>query len=120
LEFLRVVPTVWDETKVLDGSVGEHIIMARRSGRNWFVGGMTADHPYNMQLPLGFLGKGNYTAHIFADPKDNHASYEGVVETKRAVTSRDALDVSMRVAGGVAAYFEPQDAGEPHTVAVAQ
>ncbi|MEA2261225.1 MAG: alpha-glucosidase, partial [Acidobacteriaceae bacterium] len=120
LEFLRVVPTVWDETKVLDGSVGEHIIIARRSGRNWFVGGMTADHPYNMQLPLGFLGKGNYTAHIFADPKDNHASYEAVVETKRAVTSRDALDVSMRVAGGVAAYFEPQDAGEPHTVAVAQ
>jgi alpha-glucosidase len=39
LEFLRVVPTVWDETKVLDGAVGEHIVMARRRGQQWFSAG---------------------------------------------------------------------------------
>ena len=42
LEFLRVVPTVWEQTKVLDGAVGEHIVVARQSGGNWFLGGMTA------------------------------------------------------------------------------
>ncbi len=114
LEFLRVVPTVWDETRVLDGEVGEHIVIARRSGRDWFVGGMTGDQPYRFHMPLTFLGKGSYVAHIFADPKDEHASYEALTETKQTVTSGDSLDLSMRLAGGAAIYFTPADAGEQH------
>lgn len=107
LEFLRVVPTVWDETKVLDGAVGEHIVIARRNGDKWFVGAMTGDQAYNYQLSLGFLGSGTYTAHLFTDPEDPNASYEALSQGDRTVTSKDTLTLHMRPAGGAALYFEP-------------
>jgi alpha-glucosidase len=107
LDFLRVVPTVWDETKVLDGEVGEHIVMARRQGQRWFIGGMTSDKPYDYHLPLTFLPKGEYVAHIFADPADANASYEALAQSTRQVTSQDSLDLHMRLAGGAAIYLEP-------------
>ncbi len=107
LDFLRAVPTVWDETRVLDGVVGEHIVMARRSGQRWFIGGMTGDRPYNYRLPLSFLPKGEYMAHVFADPQDTTASYEELAQTTRHVTAGDTLDLAMRLAGGVAIYLEP-------------
>ncbi len=42
-----MVPTVWDETRVLDGEVGKHIVVARRSGKDWFIGGMSGDEAYS-------------------------------------------------------------------------
>ncbi len=107
LDFLRAVPTVWDETKVLDGAVGEHIVIARRSGKRWFVGGMTADQPYTYHLPLTFLGPGAFTAHLSLDPTDPKASYESLTQSTKTVTARDTLTLPMRVAGGAALYFEP-------------
>jgi alpha-glucosidase len=107
LDFLRVVPTIWDETRVLDGAVGEHIVVARRQGNRWFVGGMTADQPYTYRLPLSFLGKGTYTAHLFTDPTNPEASYESLDQSTRTVTSKDTLPLPMRLAGGAALYFEP-------------
>ena len=107
LEFLRAVPTVWDETRVMDGVVGEHIVMARRSGKRWFVGGMTADTSYSYTMPLSFLGRGTYTAHLYLDPQDPAAKYEALAESTRRVTSADTLTLNMRVAGGAALYFEP-------------
>lgn len=110
LDFLRVVPTVWDETKVLDGLVGEHIVIARRKGDRWFVGGMTGDHSYAYRLPMNFLGKGRYTAHLFLDPRDTGASYEALDQSTRTVTAADTLMLPMRPAGGAALYFEPVEA----------
>ncbi len=107
LDFLKVVPTVWDESKVVDGVVSEHIVMARRRGQKWFVGGMTADKAYNYRMPLSFLPKGDYIAHIYADPTDDGASYEAMLQTTKHVTSADTIDLHMRPAGGVAMYLEP-------------
>jgi len=107
LDFLRVVPTVWDETRVLDGAVGEHIVIARRSGKRWFVGGMTADQAYSYRLSLGFLGSGSYTAHLYLDPAKAGARYEALDQNTRKVTQKDTLTLNMRVAGGAALYFEP-------------
>ena len=110
LDFLRVVPTVWDETRVLDGSVGEHIVMARRSGKRWFVGGMTADNAYRYPLSLSFLGPGKYTAHLYLDPDlppANTGGYEALTQLTRTVTAKDTITLPMRPAGGAALSFEP-------------
>lgn len=107
LSFLRAVPTVWDETRVLDGAVGEHIVMARRNGKQWFIGGMTGDQPYDYRMALSFLPKGRYVAHIFADPQKAGASYEALSETTQDVTNTDSLELHLRLAGGVAIYLEP-------------
>jgi alpha-glucosidase len=107
LEFLRAVPTVWDETRFLQGDVARDIVLARRNGSRWFLGAMTADAPSERKVSLSFLGKGRYHAHIFADPADPNASYEALTVSTREVTAADSLDLKLRPAGGAAVYFEP-------------
>jgi len=54
LSFLEVVPTVWDETRLLDGIVGDYVVMARRSGDNWFIGAMTDEETRQLNVTLDF------------------------------------------------------------------
>ncbi|WP_263413022.1 glycoside hydrolase family 97 protein [Terriglobus aquaticus] len=106
LSFLRGLPTVWDETRGLDGEVGKHVIVARRKDKDWWLGGITADDEYMLQLPLRFLGNGRYVAHVYQDPTAPDAPYTEVREETRTVTSADLLSVKMRPAGGIAVHFE--------------
>ena len=108
LEFLRVVPTVWDETRVLDGEVGKHIVIARRSGKDWFIGGMSGDEAYSFTLPVAFLGPGKFTGTIFSDPNDPGANYESLRIDKRNFSANDAIDIRMRPAGGVAIHLRAE------------
>jgi alpha-glucosidase len=66
-EFLKVVPTSWDETRVLAGEIGQYIVVARRHGQEWYVGAMNNEQAREIELPLGFLGGGNYRMTGFAD-----------------------------------------------------
>jgi alpha-glucosidase len=106
LEFLRLVPTVWDDTKVLNGEVGKYITMARRSGRSWFIGAMTDGQERTLEIGLDFLGRGKYAAHVFADAPDSGKNAEKLVENKRVVTAKDKLTVKMASGGGFAAYLK--------------
>jgi alpha-glucosidase len=68
LEFFDYVPTVWDETKVLHGKIGEYAVIARRSGENWFIGCMNADDRHSFDISLNLLDKERqYVAHIYSD-----------------------------------------------------
>ncbi|MHB8898424.1 MAG: glycoside hydrolase family 97 protein [Thermoguttaceae bacterium] len=68
LEFYRRVPTVWDDTRVIDGRIGEYAVIARRSGDEWFIGAMTDSQPRTLALPLDFLDRGKkYTARVYLD-----------------------------------------------------
>jgi len=68
LEFFDYVPTVWDDTKVIHGKIGEYAVIARRSGKNWFIGCMNADEQRSLEVPLNFLVKERrYIAHIYSD-----------------------------------------------------
>jgi len=67
LEFLKEVPTTWDETIALDGRVGDYLVIARKSGEVWYVGGMTDWDPRTLTVDFSFLKKGKYKAHIFQD-----------------------------------------------------
>ena len=60
-EFLKLVPTTWDEVKVLDGKIGEYVVIARRHGSDWYVGAIT-DQPRKLSIPLAFLGPGAFDA----------------------------------------------------------
>lgn len=70
LEFFDRVPTVWDDTRVLDGQIGEYAVMARRSGEEWFLGAMNSETPRTLAVPLDFLDpQKSYTARIYShDP----------------------------------------------------
>ena len=65
--FISEIPTVWDETKALDGKVADYIVMARRKGDTWYVGGLTDWDARDMSVALDFLADGEYAVEIFRD-----------------------------------------------------
>jgi len=66
-EFLRQVPTTWDEIRVLDAKLHQYIIIARRKGDNWYIGSINNREARSINIPLGFLPAGNFTATIYTD-----------------------------------------------------
>lgn len=66
-DFIASVPEIWDETRGLDGKVGEYIAIARRSGLDWYVGAMTDWNSREMTLDLSFLPEGDYKVELYRD-----------------------------------------------------
>jgi alpha-glucosidase len=66
-DFLKVVPSTWDETRVLAGEIGKYIVIARRHGTDWYLGAMTNEDAHEVQVPLDFLGRANYQMTMYAD-----------------------------------------------------
>ncbi len=100
-DFIASVPTVWDETVALDGKVGEYVIVARRSGDVWYIGGLTNWDARDVELDLNALGTGGWNVEMFADGvnvEKNAKDYK-VVRTQNT----DKLKVRMASGGGFAA-----------------
>ena len=70
--FIADVPTVWDESIVLDGKMGEYIVTARRSGNVWYVGGITDWTARDIEVDCSFLGGKTYDATLFKDGANAH------------------------------------------------
>ena len=101
-EFIAGIPTVWDETKPLDGKVGEYVVMARRSGDEWYVGALTNWDERDLAIDLSFLPAGNYTIEYYKDSinADRAArDYKKVVED----FTPGKINVHMAPGGGYAA-----------------
>lgn len=107
MAFLDEVPTVWDETRAVEGDPGEYVVVARRSGVKWYLGGITTWTPRTLDVPLTFLGPGKYLAEIFADGADASQNAKSLAITKKWVTASDHLSAQMAPGGGVAVIFTP-------------
>ena len=70
--FITRIPTVWDETRVLDGKLGEYIITARRKGNIWYVGGITNWQERDVELDFSFLGEQVFCGTLFKDGVNAH------------------------------------------------
>lgn len=106
-EFIRQVPTTWDEVRVLDGTPREFISVARRSGRDWYVGSITNWDARDVKVPLSFLGDGNYVAEIYADAPDAGTEATHTAFTRQPVQRDTVLDVHMVSGGGNAIWIHP-------------
>jgi len=104
-DFLKLVPTWWDETRVLVGEVGEALVTARRKGTTWYVGGMSAKRAHSFALPLSFLGRGRYSARLWKDAPDTATDPNQLTTETLDVTARDTLKVSTQPDGGFVAQF---------------
>ena len=105
-DFLKVVPTVWDETKVLDGEVGKHMVIARRSGTQWFLGALTDSNAREIPVKLDFLAKGQWNLKLWSDAPDADINAEHLVTEQRAVASGDTITIKMAPAGGWVGLLE--------------
>ena len=106
-EFLEKAPTVWDETRVLNGEPSEYVTIARRHGKDWYLGSMTNWTSRDLTVPLSFLGPGEWNAKIFADgPNADENAKSLSIQTKH-VTAGDTLPLHLASGGGAAVIFSP-------------
>jgi alpha-glucosidase len=108
LKFLSAVPATWDETRVLTGKVGEYIAVARRHGREWFIGSIAGKNGVELDLPLEFLGPGEYTAEIYADAPDADQHPMNTVVEQKNVNRSGRIHVKMAPGGGQAVHVRPR------------
>lgn len=114
IEFFQHVPTVWDDTKVINGEIGKFATIARRSGDDWFIGTINDSEPRQLELPLNFLTTGRqYIAHIYSDNDSVPTRTHVAVETC-PVDSLTTLDVPLQAAGGQAVWITPLQNKEIH------
>ncbi len=106
-DFLKIVPTTWDDTRVLNGAVSDYITVARRSGTDWYIGAMTDSTARVLKAPLDFLGAGRYRAEIWADA-DEAADYPDRIRKEvRTVTAGDVLELKLAGSGGQVVHLTP-------------
>ncbi|RZF57452.1 glycoside hydrolase family 97 protein [Sphingobacterium corticibacterium] len=109
LEFFDQVPTVWDDTKVLQGEIGKYITVARRSNEQWFLGTISNNDFRELRIPLDFLEKGKeYTAKIYKDDLDVQTRTKvGIKEI--TVNHSTILEANLLASGGQAIWIFPNE-----------
>lgn len=106
-DFIKQVPPTWDEVRVLSGRPMQNITLARRSGKDWYVGSLTNWDARTVKVPLSFLGSGKYVAEIYADAPDAAVEPTHTTFTRRPVDRTTVLDVHMVSGGGNAIWIHP-------------
>lgn len=105
LDVLRSLPTVWDESRLIDAAPDSHAVFARRSGQTWYLGAIS-DSAKELAVPLGFLSAGGYTATVY---RDGAPGGQPIVE-QSTVTAADALSLSLALHGGATVVLSPDPA----------
>ena len=98
--FIVEVPTVWDETRVLEASVGDYVAVARRSGTAWFVGAMTDWEPRDMSLDTRFLGDGLWSVEVFRDGQNAARNPQDYRRETLEIEAGESLAVHLAPGGG--------------------
>ena len=106
-EFIASVPTTWDELRVLRARCGEQVVMARRKGDRWFIGGITNNQPYSTEVALDFLPAGrSYTMTSFEDGVNADLQAMDYKKRERKVDASTVVKIDMVRNGGWAAVIE--------------
>lgn len=107
LEFFDNVPVVWDETRVVDDAIGEHVVIARRSGAEWFAGAITNDEGRTLEVPTAFLEAGrDYILRVYTDDPSSESPTR-VKCSRYIVKGGQTLTFDLQPKGGAAMHFLP-------------
>ncbi len=108
--FIEAVPVNWDETRVLNGRIGDYVTIVRRQGEHWFLGSVTDENARRLNIPLDFLSPGQtYRANLYidapeADWKSNPTAYR---ISEQTVSATDTLTLQLAPGGGAAVTLRP-------------
>jgi len=109
-DFIKAVPADWDETRFIAGDIGDYVVLARRKGKDWFVGAMTNETGRTVQVPLAFLGEGQFKADVWQDgPKPTD-----IGKTQRAALKKtDTVTLRLAANGGGTIHLSPAGGSPP-------
>ncbi|HZS06297.1 MAG TPA: glycoside hydrolase family 97 protein [Blastocatellia bacterium] len=107
MEFLGPVPSVWDETKVLAAKMGDYVVVARRSGREWYVGAMTDWTARELEVDFSFLPEGSFQMEAYEDGMNASRYGSDYKKVKSRVNQSTRLKIRLAEGGGWAARIYP-------------
>jgi alpha-glucosidase len=107
MEFLKPVPSVWDDTKPLSGKISDYVVVARRSGHDWYVGAMTDWTPRDLEIDFSFLPDGDFHMQSYEDGVNADRMGSDYKMQKATVTKSTKLKVHLAPGGGWAARITP-------------
>lgn len=100
LKFLSTVPTVWDDTKVLDAKVEDYLVLARKSGDDWYLAAMNDWEPRKFEVNLDFLPKGEYVLDLWRDGVNADRNGMDFVHETKKISAGSSLTLSLAPGGG--------------------
>ena len=103
--FIVEVPTVWDETLVLEARVSDYLAVARRSGDTWYIGAMTDWESRDMSFDTGFLEDGVWSVEIFRDGRNADRNPQDYQRLGLKMQAGEPLEVHLAPGGGWVARF---------------
>jgi len=106
MELLGSLPTTWDDTKVLQGKIGEYIVTSRKKGNDWYIAALNNNTPRDILLPLDFLNDGNYKTTICKDGLNAHNYAADYELTENIVQKRDSVKIHLAPGGGFLLRFK--------------
>jgi alpha-glucosidase len=107
-DYIVNIPVVWDDIIGIDGKTGEYVLLARRSGKEWFVGALTNWDSRDLDLDLSFLPAGKYSMDIFQDGINADRYAGDYKHLKTSVMSGDKIKIHLAPGGGWAARILPE------------
>jgi alpha-glucosidase len=108
MEFLGPVPSTWDETRVLAGRLGDYVLIARRKGKEWWVGAMTDWTARPLDVDLGFLGDGKFQMTAWEDGPSAETEATDYRKATTDVGKGTRLAIKLAPGGGWAARIRPR------------
>ena len=107
MAFLGPIPSVWNDTRALDGKISEYVAVARRSGNDWYVGAMTDWTARELELDFSFLPDGNFSMEAYQDGVNADRQASDYKLVKLPVNRTTKLKVKLAPGGGWAAHIRP-------------
>jgi alpha-glucosidase len=107
MEFLGPVPTVWDDTRVLDGQIAEYVLVARKNGSDWYIGAMTDWTARELEVDFSFLPEGNFAMEAYQDGANADRQASDYKKIKIQVSKDTKLKIKLAPGGGWAARIHP-------------
>jgi alpha-glucosidase len=99
-DFLKLVPTTWDDIHFIDGYPGEYVAIAKKSGTDWYIGVMNNSKEKEITIKLDFITPGAHPADIWADAKDAGQEPKNLKTSSQIVKSGDLIKIKMAGNGG--------------------
>ena len=103
MEFLSRVPTVWDDTRVLHAKIADYIVIARKNGKEWYIGAMTDENPREFNLDLYILDSGEYQMMSYSDGVNADKYASDYKMKKTTVKKGQKIQIKLAPGGGWAA-----------------
>ena len=107
-DFIQNVPTTWDETRVLDARPDQYLIVARKKGKDWWIGSVTENKSRTLTVPFLFLKEGQWRADIYQDDLHSPFNPNGILIKSDMVNPATILQIPLAPGGGFVLKLQKQ------------